>query len=153
MTDLDSERSLHTDDPDIAPGNTLISGASAYQRSTRVTSAQVVAAYNGDQHALRLMPTATRDPDGRMDIDGKLPDITVTRDAALIVLRRLQGDPSTRMEAFLWSQMARLRHDFVGFGVMEVEIELEVAYEDEIAEVLHSLDYLDDGPLRSEERR
>lgn len=114
---------------------------------SRVTSAQVVAAYNGDQHALRLMPTAPRDPGGRMDIDGELPDITVTRDAALSVLRRLQRDPSTRMEAFLWSQMARLGTDFCETKVMEVEIELEPAYDEELIEVLRALDYLDDAPM------
>jgi hypothetical protein len=117
------------------------------QRPTRVTSNQVVAAYSGDQHALRLMPTALRDPDGRMDIDGELPDITVTREAALIVLRRLHRDPSSRMEAFLWSEMARLGTDFFFRKVVEVEIEFDPDYHEELCEVVHSLDYLDDGPL------
>jgi hypothetical protein len=113
---------------------------------SRVTSAQVVAAYNGDQHALRLMPTAPRDPGGRMDIDGELPDITVTRDAALSVPRRLQRDPSTRMEAFLWSQMARLGTDFCDTKVMEVEIEYDPAYHEELCRAVLDMDYLDDGP-------
>jgi hypothetical protein len=81
-----------------------------------------------------------------MDIDGDLPDITITRDAALIVLRRLQSDPSTRMEAFLWSQMALEGTDFFDRKVMDIEIEYDPAYNEELCDVVHAMDYLDDGP-------
>jgi hypothetical protein len=110
--------------------------------SNRVSSAQVVAAYNGEQQAIRVMPAALR----KKDIDGDVPDITVTREAALKVLRRLKQDPSTQMEAFTWGQMARTGPDYL--GMPEVDVNLEPGHEDEIIEVLRALDYLDDRPMQ-----
>jgi hypothetical protein len=44
-----------------------------------VSSADIVAAYNGDQQALRKMPAGNQRP----TIEGAVPNITVTREAAL----------------------------------------------------------------------
>jgi hypothetical protein len=71
--------------------------------------------------------------------------VVVVGEAALQVLRRLQADPSTRMEAFLWEEMVRAGADFL--GMTDVDVELDPDFEDELAAVLRELDYLDDGPL------